>query len=253
MCVSPVLSLLHWQCRCPVTQQVELQELQSASVVTMDAFVIQCHCTQSTAQRRGRPRSTGFQTQRAGTRAPCHTFSGVMFALTHSIRDPRGDTYKLTQHSCSFLWWPCGSMAGNASARFKMPTHWAFKKRKKKRQRERNTWNKREEKSPSIQAHFEHLIWPMRFLHSPHLNGSQAQPRWLETRHVSPGPFAHCRSPGVTGRSLSPPRFAPRGILSGLNKHRWVSTLTAKWNIPILYKHYITLPISRNWQLSTGY
>lgn len=87
MCVSPVLSLLHWQCRCPVTQQVELQELQSASVVTMDAFVIQCHCTQSTAQRRGRPRSTGFQTQRAGTRAPCHTFSGVMFALTHSIRD----------------------------------------------------------------------------------------------------------------------------------------------------------------------
>lgn len=51
---------------------------------------------------------------------------------------------------------------------------------------------------------------------------------------------------------VSPPLQRPR-ILWGLNKRRWDSALTVKWNIPILYKHYITLPLSRNWQLSTGY
>lgn len=62
---------------------------------------------------------------------------------------------------------------------------------------------------------------------------------------------AHPRHRGDRTTIVSaPPR--QRGILWGLNKRRWDAALTGEWNIPILYKHYISLALSRNWQLSTA-
>lgn len=73
-------------------------------------------------------------------------------------------------------------------------------------------------------------------------------------------------SPTRASAQLTSPHTTPLGdrpiivsqplqprILWGLNKRRWATALTGNWNIPILYKHYITYPISCNWQLSTSY
>ena len=81
----------------------------------------------------------------------------------------------------------------------------------------------------------------------------EPQPAWPQQSGLFQVGLNPADPSSVTDWLLSLPQFWAVKILWGFNKHRWVGGLTAIWNIPILYKHYITIPISCNWQLSIRY
>lgn len=78
-------------------------------------------------------------------------------------------------------------------------------------------------------------------LHVLHLSASSSN--WNSVLISRPQLVAppHPPSCRVTDPSLSLHLCSSQRFLRGLNKRRWVAALTGTWNIPILYKHYITL------------
>lgn len=78
-------------------------------------------------------------------------------------------------------------------------------------------------------------------LHVVHLSASSSN--WNSVLISRPQLVAppHPPSCRVTDPSLSLHLCSSQRFSRGLNKRRWVAALTGTWNIPILYKHYITL------------